>query len=126
MEVHLPGFNYAILWLILAVQLVVAGVVVTILHFWFKLGWKDILKGAALFVATAMAISGFAVWQIAGSWDKDLRINELRSLGYDYVAVNGDIWSGVENGAFYRGVFEQQGGEDSEVWRILVLPDAPL
>lgn len=124
MEVHLPAFNYGLLWLILLVQLIVAGVVGFMLWRVWKMEPQDIIKGGTLFIIVAMVVSSLGMWSIQQSFDESVRVTALENQGYEYIAVDGNVWIAVKDDLFYRGIFERKGPDGSERWVIRVLPDA--
>lgn len=120
MEVILPAFPVAIIWVVVAIEVIVAAIVCVMLRFTTKLEWADILKGAGVFLFIALAIAGLAIWYIMGVWDDQVRVAALQDLGYSYVTVEGNVWLGVMDNAFERGIFFQLSPGD--LWTIRVLP----
>lgn len=120
MEVVLPAFPVAIIWIVMAVEIIVAAVVCVMLHFTTELRWREILKGAAVFLAIAMVLAGLALWYIIGVWDEQVRVSALQEFGYSYVQVEGNVWLGAKDDTFHRGIFFQP--IPGEVWTIRQLP----
>lgn len=121
MEVTLPGFDFAIVAYVALAQVIVASIIAIILRHTTKLSWVDILKGAVLFLIISAVVTSFAMSYIVGVYDNEVRVSALEALGYSYVKVDGNVWLGVKDEAFYRGIFTQQ-LQGSEVWYVEVLP----